>query len=111
MLTNPKYSVKQQTLKNSGVCAARHHTPLRRVDTGAINPNSPGDLTGIVERPVTVTGTVSKPVATVTINQQLATLNGLGFTFNNFFLHEGVNLLTVVATEATGRTATSTITV
>ena len=71
MLTNPKYSVKQQTLKNSGVCAARHHTPLRRVDTGAINPNSPRDLTGIVERPVTVTGTVTLRLKDVPWDQAL----------------------------------------
>jgi len=71
------------------------------------------NLTGTVDRPIVVAGTASKAVSAVTINQQAATLSsdGKSFSFNNFFLHEGTNLLSVVATDSTGRTALSSITV
>jgi hypothetical protein len=88
---------------------------------GAINPTSPRDLTGIVERPVTLTGTVSKPFAQITrvmINQQSATLtatpgsNGstTTFTFPNFFLREGTNLVTATATDAGAQVGTASLT-
>ena len=86
---------------------------------GAISPTSPRDLTGNVERPVTLTGTVSKPFAQITrvmINQQSATLtasaNGATttFTFPNFFLREGTNLVTATATDAGGQIGTASLT-
>ena len=87
--------------------------PADKATLGAASTSSPRDLTGNVERPVTVTGTVSKPVASVTINQQAAELSadGRAFSFPNFFLHEGINLLSAVATDASGRTATASVTV
>lgn len=83
--------------------------PVDKTTFGRVVSTSPQDLTGNVERPVVVTGTVSKPVASVSINQQAAALSngGRSFTFNNFFLHEGMNVLTVVATDAAGRTGTA----
>jgi uncharacterized lipoprotein NlpE involved in copper resistance len=88
-------------------------SPVDKATLGAASASSPRDLTGNVERPVTVAGTVSKPVASVTINQQAAVLaaDGRQFSFPNFFLHEGINLLSAVATDAGGRTATSSVTV
>jgi hypothetical protein len=88
-------------------------TPLDKSTLGPVNPNSPRDLTGNVERPVVISGKSVKPVASVTINQQGAVLDaaGTGFSFANFFLHEGVNLVNVVATDAAGRTATASVTV
>jgi hypothetical protein len=88
-------------------------TPLDKSTLGPVNPNSPRDLTGNVERPVVISGKSAKPVASVTINQQGAVLDaaGTGFSFANFFLHEGVNLVNVVATDAAGRTATASVTV
>ena len=88
---------------------------------GAINPTSPRDLTGNVERPVTLTGTVNKPLAQITgvmINQQSATLtatpgsNGTQttFTFPNFFLREGTNLVTATASDAGGQIGTASLT-
>jgi hypothetical protein len=87
--------------------------PTDKATLGPVNPNSPRDLSGNVERPVTITGTVSKPVAGVTVNQQAAQLDagGTSFSFPNFFLHEGINLLNAVATDAGGRTATASVTV
>ncbi|MDQ1832632.1 hypothetical protein [Massilia scottii] len=82
-------------------------SPLDNVTLGPVNPNSPRDLTGKVERPVVLTGTVSKPATRVTVNQQAAILsnNGTQFRFDNFFLHEGNNVLSAVAVDAQGNTA------
>ena len=86
---------------------------------GPISPTSPRDLTGNVERPVTLTGTVSKPFAQITrvmINQQSATLtasangNTTTFSFPNFFLREGTNLVTATATDAGGQIGTASLT-
>ena len=76
-------------------------------------PGGSRDLTGSVQRPVTVTGTTSTPVVSVQINQQQAQLgpDGQSFTFPNYFLHEGTNLLSAVATDAHGRTGNTQITV
>lgn len=76
-------------------------------------PGGATNLTGAVQRGVTVSGVTSVPVQEVSINQQQAVLtaDGLGFNFPNFFLHEGTNLLGVVARDALGRTATAQITV
>ena len=78
---------------------------------GPASPTSPRDLTGNVERPVVLTGTVSKPVSSVTVNQQQADVAGLQFRFNTFFLHEGTNLISAVATDAAGATGSASITV
>jgi large repetitive protein len=93
-------------------------SPADKAVFGSVNPgtNTPGgatNLTGNVERPVTVTGRLSKPVASVTVNQQQATLEqgGLAFSFPNFFLREGTNMVTAVATDANGRVVSSAITV
>ena len=89
---------------------------------GAINPTSPRDLTGNVERPVTLTGTVNKPFAQITrvmINQQSATLTAASnatnstqtsFSFPNFFLREGTNLVTATATDASGQVGSASLT-
>jgi hypothetical protein len=86
-------------------------SPTDLTTLGAVNPNSPRDLTGNVERPITISGTVSKPISGVTVNQQQAVVNGQSFTFSNFYLREGTNLLTIAATDNGGRIATSSITV
>lgn len=88
-------------------------SPTDKSILGRVQDSSPTDLTGNVERPVTVTGRVSKPVVAVTVNQQGAVIDaaGTGFTFERFFLREGMNVLTVVATDAAGRVGSSTVTV
>lgn len=70
-------------------------------------------LTGNVEHPVRVTGSVDRAVVRVEINQRLATLDaaGTGFAFERFFLHEGTNVLTATAFDAEGRAGTSSVTV
>jgi len=62
------------------------------------------NLTGKVERPFVITGNIDRPVSKVEINQQIADVaaDGLSFRFNDFFLHEGTNLLTFVATDFEG---------
>lgn len=88
-------------------------SPADKAVLGRVQASSPGNLTGSVERPTLVTGRLSKPVAAVAINQQAAELDasGLGFSFPRFFLHEGANLLNVVATDLQGRVSTASISV
>jgi large repetitive protein len=71
------------------------------------------NLTGLVDRPITVTGTTCKAVRSVSINQQAATLasDGKSFSFPNFFLREGTSLLSVNATDSAGRIGTANVTV
>jgi PKD repeat protein len=88
-------------------------SPADKSVLGRVQSTSPGDLTGNVERPTAITGRLSVPVESVVINQQRAELDasGLNFTFPRFFLHEGANLLTVVATDSKGRVATASLSV
>jgi len=79
----------------------------------AFTPGGALDLTGAVQRPIVITGTTTHPVVSVQVNQQMAQLDsdGLGFMFPNFFLHEGTNQISAVATDAFGRTSSHQITV
>ncbi|WP_170113065.1 carboxypeptidase regulatory-like domain-containing protein [Ahniella affigens] len=71
-----------------------------------VGPGGATNLTGTAARAVRVAGSLSRPVQTVTINQQLAELSAdrTHFQFPTFFLHEGTNLLTVSAVDEFGRT-------
>jgi hypothetical protein len=86
-------------------------SPADRTTLGPVGDSSPLNLTGNVERPLTITGTTSKPVQSVTINQQQAVVSGTTFRFEKFFLHEGLNMLTAVATDDQGRVGTASIAV
>lgn len=68
-------------------------------------PGSATDLTGAVQRPIRIAGRLSRPVVSVRVNQQQAqvTADGLAFEFPVYFLHEGTNLLSVVAEDTYGR--------
>lgn len=87
--------------------------PADRATLGPVVGTSPRDLTGNVERPVTISGRTGKPVVSVTVNQQAATLRNEGkeFVFEKFFLHEGTNMISVVATDLHGRISSSSISV
>jgi hypothetical protein len=63
---------------------------------------SPTTLQLFSSNPVTVTGTVSDPTATVTVGGVTATLNGTTFTAHGVVLREGNNLLTASATTSAG---------
>lgn len=104
---------EQRTVRFEGPPRVTVLTPVDKSILGRVSPNSPVDLTGNVERPVTVSGRVSRRVSAVTVNQQSAVLDAAGtaFSFENYFLREGMNVLTVVATDALGRVGTSTVTV
>lgn len=71
------------------------------------------NLTGGVERPISIVGTTSRTVAQVTINQQLAQLdaNGRNFRFDNFFVHEGTNLISVNASDELQRVGSTQLVV
>lgn len=68
--------------------------------------------TGTVQRPVTIIGTLSSNnITEVKINQQQAEVNSITFSFTDFFLHEGSNLINVVATDEYDRQSNAQITV
>lgn len=80
-------------------------------DWATLGPLVAGTLES--NRPTTITGTVSRPVVAVTINQRAATLSsdGLGFTFEQFPLHAGSNLLSANAVDELGRVGTAQTTI
>ena len=84
---------------------------LGPVDSSGAAAGGALNLTGMVERPVTITGTLSSPVVDLQINQQQAEFTNNSFTFNDYFLHEGTNLISATATDSFGRQTTATITV
>jgi hypothetical protein len=60
---------------------------------------------------VTVAGSLDDPPARVTVNGVAATVSGDGFALDGVALAEGVNTLTVVATDPAGNTAAQSINV
>ena len=84
--------------------------------TTNIQAPAPGgalNLTGLVDRPITISGHVSREVEQVQVNQQNAelALDKRSFIFNNFYLREGTNQISVNALDELGRIGTSNITV
>ncbi len=71
------------------------------------------DQSGNVQRPVTITGVLNSManIVDVQINQQQADFDNSSFSFNDFFLHEGSNLINVTALDQYDRQASSQITV
>ncbi len=80
---------------------------------GGLVPGGARDLTGSVQRPVRIEGRTSTRAERVEVNQQSAMLSadGRSFWFDAFFLHEGANQISAVATDAHGRSASDQITV
>ncbi len=78
-----------------------------------VTPGGALNLTGNVEHPVRISGSTDRPVVSVEINQQAATLDasGTAFEFTGFFLHEGTNVLTATAVDAQGRNGSASVTV
>jgi len=58
---------------------------------------------------ITVTGTTTEAVASVTVNGSPAIITGMGFSFPNLSLAEGVNTVSVSATDLAGNISTKTI--
>ncbi len=94
-------------------------TPSDWQSFGPVGPDAgsaPGDarnLTGAVQRPIRIEGRTSAAVQRVEINQQSAVVSpdGRSFEFNAFFLHEGSNLITATATDAQGRSGSTSLSV
>ena len=72
---------------------------------------SPTSLQLFSANPVTITGTIDDPQATVSANGIIGTVSGNSFTISGVTLHETKNLLTVTATNAAGGTGTAMVTV
>lgn len=71
--------------------------------------DSPDDLAFVAATTVTVAGTVSDDVLSVTVNGVAATLSGASFQADGVPLIEGGNTVTATATGTLGRVATATI--
>jgi hypothetical protein len=72
---------------------------------------SPPDLSYIAAATVAVSGTVSDPAATVSVNGQPAQVSGGSFIAPGVPLLEGGNVLTATTTDSSGRVNTATINV
>ncbi len=66
--------------------------------------SSPAEGTVVAFSPITVTGLVSDPAATVTVNGITATVTGGVFVADGVILQEGANTLTVSGTDGQGNT-------
>ncbi len=58
---------------------------------------------------IAVTGSVSEPVSSVTVNGQAAAVSGTSFSFTGLALAEGTNTITVEARDAAGNPGTQSI--
>ena len=79
-------------------------------DPPIITVNTPADNSFINTTPVTVTGSVNEP-ASLTINETAVSLDGSNNFTHNVTLTEGVNPITVVATDSANNTTTVALTV
>ena len=84
---------------------------VTRFNLPEVTITSPDDLSWIAATTVTVTGTVSPGVATVSLNGAPAILSGTTFSASGVPLLEGGNLLTASAVDTQGHVATDTISV
>src|SRR5262249_21260519 len=76
-----------------------------------ITITSPTSLQLFSANPITITGTIDDPQATVSANGVNGTVSGNTFTISGVTLHETKSLLRVSATNAAGGTGTATVTV
>ncbi|MCH9650155.1 MAG: carboxypeptidase regulatory-like domain-containing protein [Deltaproteobacteria bacterium] len=83
--------------------------PLRRVDAPTVTIDTPreGDLLQVSS--VDVTGTVSDPVASVTVSGIVAAITGTSFTAPNVPVGPGATRLSAVATDPAGGQAVATV--
>ncbi|MFZ5877053.1 MAG: Ig-like domain-containing protein [Nitrospirota bacterium] len=78
----------------------------------SVTITSPAPGTVVTAGPITVTGVVDDPSATVTVNGVVATVAPDGtFTAEGVPLHEGDNVLTVAATDSCGNQGATSVTV
>ena len=84
---------------------------VTRFDLPEVTITSPDDLSWIAATTVTVTGTVSPGVASVSLNGAPTVLSGTSFSLSGVPLLEGGNLLTASAVDAQRHVATDTISV
>lgn len=72
---------------------------------------SPPNLSTFGVSPITVSGTIDDPMATVVVNGTPATVSGGIFTAGGVPLREGSNIVTATATDLRGNVGTASITV
>jgi PKD repeat protein len=82
---------------------------VTRFSLPAVTIDSPVDLSYIAATTVSVSGSVSDPGATVTVNGVAAALSGTSFTAQNVPLIEGGNTVTATAVSTLGHVGTATV--
>ncbi|MFY9823638.1 MAG: DNRLRE domain-containing protein [Thermoanaerobaculia bacterium] len=82
---------------------------ITRFSLPSVQITSPDDLSYISSTTISVSGTLSDPTATVTVNGKPANVSGGGFSVSDVPLVEGGNTLTATATDARGHIATHSI--
>ena len=82
---------------------------VTRFSLPAVTIDAPADLSYIAATTVSVSGTVSDPGATVTVNGMAAPLSGTSFTAPEVPLIEGGNTVTATAVSSLGHVGTATV--
>ncbi|HEY2292365.1 MAG TPA: DNRLRE domain-containing protein, partial [Thermoanaerobaculia bacterium] len=103
-------SITVQAFDRAGNSAVSELT-VTRFNLPEVTITSPTDLSWIAATTITVTGTVSPGVSTVTLNGIPANLSGTNFSISGVPLLEGGSLLTASAVDAQGHVATGTVSV
>lgn len=109
-LTQGANPITVESLDRAGNRAARSLT-VNFLVTPKVTITSPAPLALFRAGPVTVTGTVDRPVASVIVNGVPASLSGQDFTAPGVPLREGHNLLTATAADAAGNVGSGSVTV
>jgi len=82
---------------------------IERFAIPVVKITSPADLAVVTTAAINVTGTVSDPAATVTLNGLAATVAGNTFTVTGVPLAQGRTSLTAIATTASGHSGTANV--
>jgi hypothetical protein len=82
---------------------------VQRFTLPVVTISSPADLSFIAATTLTVSGTVSEPSATVTVNGVAAGLSGTSFVAGGVPLLEGGNIITATAATASGKIGTASV--